>query len=199
MMDVGGYKTFVSIFQSIINPLSKSTKSLYKTQWDLMNYTFVVKNTTKMNKIAYTLNKLDARTSNQIKALIIRLASDYIEHLISDFDHYTNHFTQSFDNETEEQQRETIHLLLNHYMNHFTVLSAHLMDAYVLAKMLLAKGDEVIVYTGAYHIEVYTMFFKQFTQPVIETPTYEDQKCIKINTLPTYLDVNKYREYYYQS
>jgi len=197
MMDENGYATLIDVFQTIISPLSKSIKSLYQKQWDLMSPMFLIKNI-KMHRLAVTMSKLDNAMANRIKTFILRLAKDYTQPLLSQFDSLVLKYTKYFNDEDETQQRDTLQLLLNHAMNHFTVLSAYMMDAYVLTKIFLAQGDEVIVYTGAYHIEIYNLFFKQFVDPVIETPTYEHQKCIYIDTLPEILPIQTYRDYYYK-
>jgi hypothetical protein len=73
------------------------------------------------------------------------------------------------------------------------------MDAYALARMLnqqgTLQGKEVVVYTGAYHINIYANFFKQFVTFNIEHDYVKDKRCINIPTLPQFLDVQLYRDY----
>ncbi len=84
---------------------------------------------------------------------------------------------------------------LNHYITFFTVLAAYTMDAYVLAKMFLDNSDEVIIYTGSAHIEIYNLFFQNYLNvtPIYESPIINDNKCITFNDLPTYLDIKNFR------
>ncbi|HSW76993.1 MAG TPA: hypothetical protein VLG50_08095 [Candidatus Saccharimonadales bacterium] len=182
--------------KTIYDDLFKSLyylKPIYQQQVNLMKQMYI--NNTHI--IATELKKLNSGIRHNIINFILHLSDDYIKPIIDQFDQWINKWFYYFDNETPDEQLNTLTLLLTTYMNHFTVLAAYTMDIYVLCKLFLAEGDDVIVYTGAYHIEVYNLFFKQLTEPIFESKTYEHRKCIQFDQLPKYLNVNQFREFYY--
>jgi len=95
---------------------------------------------------------------------------------------------------SDENKLLTLQLYIIYYSNIFTVLSAYIMDAYVIASLFLNDNEENIVYTGLAHTEIYNLFFKYYLNqsPVFEY-TNTNKKCITFENLPEYLDINKYR------
>lgn len=162
-----------SLFNFIYSKISGNFKVMYGKQIELMN---LMVNNNKKHIIGKTLSDLsliNPKMTQNIIEFIMLLAEVHMENILSDKD-------------------------LDYYVAVFSVLASYTMDAYVLAKMFLDKNDkinEIIVYAGAAHCEVYNLFFQNYLNvvPIYESPIINDQKCITIEQLPLYLDVNKYR------
>jgi hypothetical protein len=60
-------------------------------------------------------------------------------------------------------------------------LSALSMDAYILSRMFIQKGEDVIVYAGSHHIATYAKFFKTLkSKIIIESPSIPNNRCLNI-------------------
>lgn len=169
--------------------LSEPMKSLYVHKFENINQMTVVKNNVRMHRVAAELLKLKSINpimSNKIKKFILKEADRQINRLkiiyndyIADIESNIRHDSEDIDNFTE--------LLLP--------IAALSMDAYLLSRMFLQQSEEIVIYAGSHHIATYAKFLSTLTEPVIESPSIPDNRCLTINNLPDYLDINQYKDY----
>ncbi len=154
-----------TLFSFILSKLSGDLKLKYQKQLELMSL-MVIDN---QHVIARTLNLLPPLLKKNIIDYIFLLSDEHMKYIS---------YSESLD----------------YYIAVFSVLAAYTMDAYVLANMFLNKGDEVIVYAGAAHIEIYHLFFQNYLDcDAIYEFADVDNKCITFRNLPDYININKYR------
>ena len=180
-MDVYGYHRFITIIDNLINKL-KVFKKVYIDQLKIIKTLTVVENNITMHPIARIMSKLPPWFAADIKQFILNSLSQTLDEFIPL-------------NIEEIKSWDDIANVVSHYMDLFTLLSAYLMDTYVLCKLFNINKQEIIIYTGACHIELYNLYFKQFAKPIFISNTFMNQKCISI---PKVLNLDKYREYYYK-
>lgn len=124
---------------------------------------------------------LPLNVNDDIYNFIINLCNEYMAPVV---DNYYTKLNWYFEYDDEY----SMPAFMAYYQNHFTVLSAYLMDAYVLSTIFKSTGEKII-YTGAYHIEIYQLYFKHLgIKPLFIAPTQE-MKCIKTDIIP----IQKYR------
>lgn len=145
-----------------------------------------------MYKIAAALQKLDKYMYSMVITYIYGLIDDLMSDVVSGFDQQMEDIFDNF-GISVNYNVDCIDLFLTKYHNVFTVLSAYIMDAYVLARLFTQEGEENIIYAGVAHIDVYKQFFKQLdiTYMVEHDTNYDG--CVTDDLMPTYLNVNKYR------
>lgn len=175
------------LFTDLIGRL-KVLKRVYRKQYKL------IKKLADLNLIGAALASLDPYIALDIKRFILDDVDGYLTDVILAFEANITKLFKNFDKKSTKSKKLSINVFMTEYIEHFTVLAARMMDAYVLAKIHLSKGEDVIVYTGAYHIEVYNRYFRRFVEPLVEVPTSKTQKCIYIPNLKDYLDVNAFRQ-----
>lgn len=71
------------------------------------------------------------------------------------------------------------------------------MDVYTLSRVFVQhESEEVVLYAGAYHIRFYADFFQYIGFTLLDSVPYKKgQNCITLDSLPLYLNGNKYRQY----
>jgi len=179
-----------SLFSFIDSKLSSDLKFTFQYQLKLMNKVIV----NKRHLIGDTLYQLSLQNSSMSKKIIdfiLLLSDEHMNNALNDYNYYVDLFKTKM---TLDEQKMTMAQFLNHYTAIFNVLAAYTMDAYVLANLFLNQNEEVIVYTGAAHTEVYHLFFQNYLNliPIYES-TNIDKKCVTFEQLPLYLNVNLYR------
>ena len=75
----------------------------------------------------------------------------------------------------------------------FIHLDAILMDVYTLSRMFIQDGEEVIVYAGAYHINLYHQFFNRLTTPLLSIPYDKNTSCLTDPSIPLYIHVDRFK------
>lgn len=75
----------------------------------------------------------------------------------------------------------------------FVNLETIIMDIYTLARMFIQDGDVVIVYAGAYHINIYKDFFNLLTEPLLSIPYQKGNNCLTHDDIPLYIHANEFK------
>ena len=160
------------LFNFILSKLTGEFKIVFEHRILLINQ--LVNNQHIVGKTLSDLAMINAKRASDIIEFITLLADEHMQNITLNTDMNLESF-------------------LDYYVTVFTVLGAYTMDAYVLAKMFL-NPKEVIVYTGAAHIEVYHLFFQNYLNlaPIYES-TVDENKCITFEDLPLYLNINEMR------
>ncbi len=165
VLDYRYYNTMIKILKSI--KLSSSTKLLYDVLLDKMNELTVIRNIDgkdiKMHRVAWSLYN-----HQDIKDFIYKLYKHELEKI---------NFIEDVKQINDVQDLE---IFLLKYTNIFTIISAYIMDAYVLSRMFNQDGEEIIVYAGASHIEVYDLYFRQLGLEAIYNVSVQEKKCIAV-------------------
>lgn len=181
LLDPSGFNAVVNVINGILP---------YKV--DYLYQLSTTRNDVVMYKIAAELQKLDTYMYDKVITYIYGFIDDL---MIPVDENYDQDLTAIFDNFglNVEYNLLCIELFLTKYHNIFTILSAYIMDAYVLARLLTQEGDENIIYAGVAHIDIYKDFFKQLDIHYIVEHDTNYTGCIHDNLLPMYLNINKYR------
>lgn len=164
-------------------------KTLYINKFENVYKMSVIREGVRMHRIAaelLTLKKINPQLSTKIKKFIL-LEAD--KNIIEVQELYNN--TTFFIDEDDDDYLYEIET----FMDYLLPISALSMDFYLLARMFIQNGKEIIVYAGSNHITRYAKFFDTMTDALITSPSIPDNRCLNIENLPYYLDANKYRQY----
>lgn len=202
LFDIDGYTNMKSynhiLYDELINNVSLFTVNriihnqqvtMYKTAWEL-----------------YKLSLQNPWLSTQIKNYIYQMGLQSLEEIKKEYHQLkrilTNQFMMS-ENELIIQQfldlnYKKLQTLIDQYDNLLFDLQSLSMDAYTLSRLFLQiNSQDVIVYAGDYHINVYVDFFKYVLNltPLINYPHQEQNRCLVLPDLPKVLNANLHRQY----
>lgn len=196
MFEVDGYQQLYHhinqpLFEDIIDNVNLFTvtkningkmMTMYKTAWEL-----------------YRLSLIDEVLSNDIKDYIKQIGTNIIYNIMLKFkqDYKSLNVSLSNDKLILSIYQKILEQWTEKYDSLLIDLQSLSMDAYTLARLFLQNdGQDVIVYTGDYHTKIYIDFFKIYlTQPLVDYPSQNDERCVIINNLTNYIDANTHRNY----
>lgn len=204
------YNNITDIYDIIIkSSTSTELKLLFINKINMINNMtvnrYVEGEMIKMHRVAAELLKLktmNVSMYNNIITFIYKLSESYMNNIIKNYDndsyyYFKDYIIGAFNNIEKEINSTIIDIYINHYLSIFTVLSGFTMDAYLLSRLFTQiNSEEIIIYTGSNHIDIYVLFFKQYLNqyPILYHNT-SNNKCISSEKLPLILNANKYRNY----
>lgn len=202
ILNENGFDNLLIEFYNLSQHFSVGFQELYLTK--IMNFErmSVIRNNTRMHRVAAELLRLkhhNPQISVAIKEFIYSIAEKNI--LAIEKDYLLN--IKSFLNpeSTENDYDDWVYYIdeiINESIDELLEISGLTMDAYTLARMFIFNDSEdIIVYAGSYHIKRYSDFFKLYFSilPIVESPMIPNNRCLQIIDLPKYFNINKYRKY----
>jgi hypothetical protein len=180
-LDIDGYQNIKKmnhiLYDEIINNLSLLTVSRTINNQHITTF-----------KVAWELYRLSLQQpdlSAAIKTFIKIIGVTTINHI----------------KKTYEQDKLTIHNLntlqqfIDQYDDLLVDMQSLTMDAYTLARLFLQNGEDIIIYAGNYHINVYVAFFNYWQLELLVEHPMGTTRCVTVDDLPNYLNANLYRNY----
>lgn len=129
----------------------------------------------------------------RLKLINPTMAVNITNYMYNSADYIINQIFIKFNNDITAGNIDRTYYI-KEYSKLFVDMESILMDSYALARIFIQEEtNEIIIYAGNYHIQVYVDFFNQLQYPLLISGTGEN--CITIPNLPFYLDANKYRKY----
>lgn len=166
--------------------LSEPMKTLYINKINNIDHMTVIRGANKMHRVAAELLKLksiDHTLSTRIKKFILNEADTRASRLQILYNAYIED-----DDENDDD--------LNYFTDLLLPIGALSMDAYLLSRMFIQKGIQNVIYAGSHHIETYVKFFSTLTETLIVSPSIPDNRCLTIQNLSDYLNIDQYKKHY---
>ena len=151
MLHPGKFEYFIQQYINISESLSLPIKDIINCQVNHLKNLTVNRNGITMHRIAGELLKLSEQEpliANQIKDYILQKATLY-----------SNILKERYENIDK-------YIDIENLLDGITRLSTLSMDAYVLSRMFVQKGNEIITYTGDNHCHHYKEFFEEYLHQI---------------------------------
>ena len=196
MFSPQGFDDFILIMAQKADILSDDMKRIYFHM--LLNLEDL--SIHHMYIIAYAYQKLHEQNPvladiiiNYMHLKIDMLMKNVLKKYVKDTQNITNKKTM----DSQVIYDDMMVILNDYFKNYLNTLAQYTMDTYTLIKIFSSfHSDEVIVYAGSDHIDVYVQFFKYVLNlnPLIDIYNEDGNRCLEVPDLPLYLDVNKFRK-----
>lgn len=186
--DLGNYKA-----------LLLSSNSIFVLE--IIDHIFAFVNHEGIFKVAYELHRL----KTDIYQLLINYIDIMIDKVLLKIRIYEQSIAEGIKRYNIMKKRNVLHtrglrrgyedllVIVNGYDLQLIDLDSILMDVYTLSRMFVQDGDEIIVFAGVYHINIYKDFFNLFTSPLLSIPYKNGINCLTHEDISIYINLNQFK------